>query len=85
MTQALLDEGFTGEYPLFRRPGMEVLAAEEHPFTILDAEDYRFRIRFMVSEYPVSHEPPGVCPGFFRKRGYQGYIYDGPPSDNAVE
>lgn len=76
VTQALYDEGFTGAYPLFRRPGMEVLAAEEHPFTVLESEDYKFRIRFMVSQYPESDEPNGICPGFFDKRGYKSYIWE---------
>lgn len=73
---ALYAQGFTGAYPLFRKPGMEVLAAEEHPFTILETDDYRFRIRFMVSEYPVRETPKGVCSGFFKGRGRKGYIYD---------
>ena len=76
VTAALYAEGFTGEYPLFRKAGMEVLAAEEHPFTILENEDYRFRIRFMVSEYPKNEQPKGICSGFFTGKGHKGYIYD---------
>ena len=76
VTEALHKEGFTGEYPLFRRAGMEVLAAEEHPFTILETDDYRFRIRFMVSEYPVHKKPTGINFGFFKGKGHKGYIYD---------
>ena len=68
-TAALHAQGFTGDYPLFRKSGMEVLAAEEHPFTILETDDYRFRIRFMVSEYPVKKMPKGVCSGFFKGKG----------------
>ena len=67
--------------PLFRKAGMEVLAAEEHPFTILETDDYHFRIRFMVSEYPKGKQPKGICSGFFRKAFFhnketKGYIYD---------
>lgn len=76
VSAALYDEGFTGQYPLFRRQGMEVLAAEEHPFTILETDDYRFRIRFMVSEYPASETPEGVCSGFFKGKSRRGYIYE---------
>lgn len=75
VTQALYDNGFTGTYPLFRRPGMEVLAAEEHPFTILETDDYRFAIRFMVSQYPQHLKPPVICPGFFDGRGRKSFIY----------
>lgn len=35
---------------LYQREGMQVLAMEEHSFTILESEQYRFHIRFMVSE-----------------------------------
>lgn len=83
VTAALLAEGFEGSYPLFRKAGMEVLAAEEHPFTILENEDYRFRIRFMVSKYPVTEQPKSVCSGFFTGRGYKGYIYD--PQKPAID
>ena len=76
VTAALYDEGFTGEYPLFRRQGMEVLAAEEHPFTILETDIHQFRIRFMVSEYPANEQPKGVCSGFFRGKDRRGYIYE---------
>lgn len=76
VTAALHAEGFEGSYPLFRRAGMEVLAAEEHPFTILETEEYRFRIRFMVSEYPESEQPKGICSGFFSGRGRKGFLYE---------
>ena len=76
VTAALRAEGFDGEYPLFRKADMEVLAAEEHPFTILETDDYRFRIRFMVSEYPAGEQPIGICSGFFSGNGHKGYIYD---------
>lgn len=76
VTAALHEDGFQGEYPLFRKQGMEVLAAEEHPFTILETDDYRFRIRFMVSEYTERETPAGICAGFFKGNGHKGYIYD---------
>ena len=83
-TEALYAEGFVGEYPLFRKPGMEVLAAEEHPFTILETDDYRFNIRFMVSEYPANELPKGVCSGFFHGKNRKGYIYD-PNKETAIQ
>ena len=76
VTQDIHKEGFTGTYPLFRRDGMEVLATEEHPFTIMESDDYRFRIQFMVSEYTENAKPAkGINRGFFQKRGNRSYIY----------
>ena len=40
---------------------------EEHPFTIMEWEDYRFRIRLMVSEAEEEHA--GINAGFFNGRG----------------
>lgn len=76
VTKALYAEGFTGTYPLFRKAGMEILATEEHPFTILESDEYRFRIQFMVSQHPNDGKYPNcVNRGFFAKKGNQGYIY----------
>ena len=52
VTKSLLCKGFTGEYPRFSKENVSVLAAEEHPFTlsVLEYENYGFRIQFMVSE-----------------------------------
>lgn len=74
LTQSMLRQGFQGAYPLFQKEGLEVLATEEHPFTILETDDYRFRIRCMVSLYP-DHAPKGVCPGFFSGKNYYSHIY----------
>lgn len=76
VTAELHAAGFVGNYPLFHKPGMEVLAAEEHPFTVLETDDYKFRIRFMVSQYPAQDTPPGLCAGFFDKKGYKSMIWD---------
>lgn len=76
VTHELYKEGFTGTYPVFHRDGMEVLATEEHPFTIMESDDYRFRIQFMVSEYPKGAKPAkAINRGFFQKRGNRSYIY----------
>ena len=44
--------GFQGEYPRFGKKGMEVLAVEEHPFTLgfMEWEKFDFRIRLMISK-----------------------------------
>lgn len=75
--------GFSGRYPLFEKVNgkrrMEVLAMEEHPFTVLESEQFRFRIQFMVSETNAAHGTDGqtaaaLNAGFFRKRGNHGWI-----------
>lgn len=52
ITEALLLKGFTGTYPRFSKKNKTVLVAEEHPFThsILEYENYGFRMQFMLSE-----------------------------------
>lgn len=68
----LRSAGFSGAYPLFQRADLTVLAAEEHPFTVLESESFCFRIQYMVS---VCHErDAGVNSGFFRGRGRRGFI-----------
>lgn len=72
VTQTLHQKGFQGSYPFFRRNNMQILAAEEHPFTILEAEDFNFRIQFMVSE---SKGVSGIRNlGFFKGRKNKGRI-----------
>lgn len=44
---------------------MRIEAAEEHPFTCMEAENFSFRIRFLVSE--GCKDSDGYCGGFFRK------------------
>lgn len=52
VVDALLSKGFIGEYPRFSKENISVLVAEEHPFTlsVLEYENYGFRIQFMVSD-----------------------------------
>ncbi len=83
VTAALLEHGFTGTYPLFRKPGMEVYAAEEQPFTILENEGNHFNIQFMVSEYPEHRKPLSFNYGFFHKATHRGYIYRHEKADPA--
>lgn len=69
--QHLTDEfhamGFIGNYPRFRREKEQLLAMEEHPFTVsgMDYEGFSFRIQLMQS---VS-ENTGLNAGFFEGRG----------------
>lgn len=72
--EILQKAGFSGRYPVFRRKNTEVLAMEEHPFTILESEQYRFKIQFMVSESAES----GRNAGFFRGRGNRSRIARSP-------
>lgn len=63
--------GFHGNYPLFSRENLQILAMEEHPFTILEAKDFSFRIQFMMSK---ASDSSGLNMGFFKKRDNQGLI-----------
>ncbi|MGI6029547.1 MAG: DUF3878 family protein [Candidatus Heteroscillospira sp.] len=65
--------GFCGIYPLFHRGHTQVLVTEEHPFTVFESEDFRFRIWFMVSTSPFE----GLCTGFFTSPGNSSYIAGG--------
>lgn len=70
--QTLEAQGFQGEYPLFSKGTLQIFAVEEHPFTILEAKDYHFKIQFMVSETKASTHP--LHYGFFKKPGNSGRI-----------
>lgn len=43
-------EGYAGSYPIFQKGGRMIFATEEHPFTIMEQEDFVFRIQLMVFE-----------------------------------
>ena len=74
--------GYSGEYPLFHKGDIQVLAMEEHPFTILEWEHYSFKVQFMISEIQngkqmlQSKGNHGYAKnaGFFRKKGNRGWI-----------
>ena len=80
--EILRAHGFSGSYPYFYKGTMQILAMEEHPFTILESEHYGFRIQYMVSEcsapdkYIKRAGQPGVKlnAGFFKKKGNRGWI-----------
>lgn len=62
--------GLKGEYPFYFSDRLSVLAVEEHPFTLMDSEDFDFRIQYMVS---YGRKKKGCVYGqnygFFRNRG----------------
>lgn len=81
--RALAERGFRGQYPKYwkeEQHGMGsiwILAVEEHPFTRMEAEDYAFRIQFMVSEFDKSFQGKAeMNGGFFRGKGRRGWIAD---------
>ena len=70
--------GFQGEYPRFYKKGMEILAAEEHPFTLgfMEWEKFDFRIRLMISEDSSGKARDlGLNGGFFKGKGREGRIW----------
>ena len=67
LTERLLQEGFQEEYPLFQKGNHQILAMEEHPFTILEAKDFPFRIQLMESETAKADDRLNA--GFFARRG----------------
>jgi len=72
LADRLYKEGFCGEYPLFQKGKIQILAMEEHPFTILEAKDFAFRIQLMVSETAGCCR--GLNAGFFDAKGNRGQI-----------
>ena len=72
VSRKLQEKGFTGAYPFFRKGSMQILAMEEHPFTLLEAEDFSFRIQFMVSVSKKDSERYNG--GFFKGRQNRGWI-----------
>ena len=48
ISEALLADGYTGNYPVFRKDETEVCVIEEHPFTIMEWEktEYKFHLEF---------------------------------------
>lgn len=67
-------QGFSGEYPLFRKENEMILATEEHPFTVLESEDFSFRIQLMVSKTKDAN--PTLNAGFFDGTNRSGTIVE---------
>ena len=68
-----LEKGFEGTYPKFKKDNIQVLVMEEHPFTIMEWEHYKFKLQFMVSkcQAPVVNNRNS---GFFRGPRRKGWI-----------
>lgn len=70
---ALISKGFCGTYPEYKKDKMAVLVTEEHPFTLMEFENFVFRVHFMVSECGKKQKSGRNC-GFFKGKGRKGYI-----------
>ena len=71
----MLENGFRGIYPEYEKRQMYVTVTEEHPFTVsvLEFENFTFRVQFMVSKCG-KHVKIGKNCGFFRGIGRTGTI-----------
>lgn len=67
-------QGFSGEYPLFQKENELILATEEHPFTVMESEDFSFRIQLMVSKTKDAN--PTLNAGFFNGTDRSGTIVE---------
>ena len=72
--ERMFSEGYIGTYPLFYKGNRQILAMEEHPFTILESEHYGFKIQYMVSESGENTKEYSLNAGFFRGKGNRGWI-----------
>ena len=71
---ALLEKGFQGRYPEYKKGKMQIMITEEHPFVQqeFEYENYRFCIKFMVSE--VENGCDEYMGGFFKGKRRRGWI-----------
>ena len=74
VTESLIAHGYSGEYPRFSKGTTSILVTEEHPFTlsVLEYENYGFRLQFMVSE--TREQARFLNQGFFEGKGNKGWI-----------
>ncbi|MDD3747043.1 MAG: DUF3878 family protein [Anaerostipes sp.] len=78
--RAIVDEvlkknGCEGVYPNYRKEHVFVRATEEHPFTVLEADDFTFQIQLMISE--CKDKIPELNSGFFQSRHRRGTVIGG--------
>lgn len=71
--QKLKAKGFQGTYPMYHKGSTTIQAVEEHPFTILESDDFQFQIQLMISE--CRHETSEKNSGFFEGKGRKGWIH----------
>lgn len=67
LSESFYQEGYQGKYPLFQKGNRQILAMEEHPFTILESKTFQFRIQLMESE--TKRPDHRLNAGFFNKKG----------------
>lgn len=69
----LKNQGFVGIYPEYEKDTIKIFVTEEHPFTIMEWNHYKFKIQFMVSECkrPIKNRKNS---GFFKGSGRKGWI-----------
>lgn len=70
----LLRRGYIGHYPEYTKKNEYVVVTEEHPFTLLEWEDYTFHQQLMISKNPG--RKPRRNAGFFRGIGRKGRIVE---------
>ena len=46
----LLERGWKGEFPYFEKQGQTIEVFEEQPFTVLDDDDLKFSLKYMLEE-----------------------------------
>ncbi len=66
----LLKRGFAGTYPVYTKGDTQIRVMEEHPFTIMEWDHYKFRVQFMVSQCREHKRNSG----FFKGPGRKGWI-----------
>ena len=62
--------GFEGTYPVYTKEDTQIRVMEEHPFTIMEWDHYKFRVQFMVSKCKNQKRNSG----FFKGPGRKGWI-----------
>lgn len=69
----LKSKGYVGSYPEYEEGCRKIYVTEEHPFTIMEWDHYKFKIQFMVSECKKLIKNKRNS-GFFQGRGRKGWI-----------
>ena len=51
----LQSEGYSGKYPEYRKGDVQIIVTEEHPFTIMESEEFVFRLSLIHISEPTRH------------------------------
>lgn len=75
LEKELLQNGYTGKYPVFSKKNTTVRVMEEQPYVtaILEWDDYKYKQQLMVSECSAK-KYDGINAGFFKGMGRHGRI-----------